>query len=83
MDADQTLCVHTERNLRKPDNQKLSKTLCEKLAKLCLDYDTKVYFLAYRNGRFNGFVSTDKAGQPWTPPDQEALVGSSFDQSSS
>ncbi|KAK7177657.1 hypothetical protein PSPO01_16296 [Paraphaeosphaeria sporulosa] len=35
--------------------QKLSKTLCEKLAKLCLDYDTQVYFLAYRNGRFNGF----------------------------
>ncbi|KAL5371427.1 hypothetical protein DPSP01_014272, partial [Paraphaeosphaeria sporulosa] len=53
--------------------QKLSKTLCEKLAKLCLDYDTQVYFLAYRNGRFTGFISTDKAGQPWMPPDQEAL----------
>ncbi|KAF1971140.1 hypothetical protein BU23DRAFT_556165, partial [Bimuria novae-zelandiae CBS 107.79] len=53
--------------------QKLSKTLCEKLAKLCLDYDTHVYFLAYRNGRFNGFVSTDEAGQPWMPPGQEAL----------
>ncbi|KAK7180567.1 hypothetical protein PSPO01_13446 [Paraphaeosphaeria sporulosa] len=54
--------------------QKLSKTLCEKLAKLCLDYDTQVYFLAYRNGRFTGFVSTDTAGQPWMPPDQETLA---------
>ncbi|KAK7177987.1 hypothetical protein PSPO01_15963 [Paraphaeosphaeria sporulosa] len=54
--------------------QKLSKTLSKKLAKLCLDYDTQVYFLAYRNDRFTGFISTDTAGQPWTPPDQEALV---------
>ncbi|KAF2685710.1 hypothetical protein K458DRAFT_336376 [Lentithecium fluviatile CBS 122367] len=53
--------------------QKLSKTLYEKLAKLCLDYDTQVYFLAYRNGRFNGFVSTDATGQPWSPPDQDTL----------
>jgi hypothetical protein len=55
---------------------KLSKTLYEKLAKLCLEYDTKIYFLAYRNGRFNGFVSTDEVGQPWSPPSQEALVSS-------
>lgn len=54
--------------------RKLSKTLYEKLAKLCLEYDTHVYFLAYRNGRFNGFVSTDETGQPWSPPGQEALV---------
>ena len=44
--------------------QKLSKTLYEKLAKLCQEYDTDVYFLAHRNGRFNGFVSKNKTGQP-------------------
>jgi hypothetical protein len=57
--------------------QKLSKTLYEKLAKLCLEYDTHVYFLAYRNGRMNGFVSTDETGQSWSPPSQETLVSPS------
>ncbi|KAF9730222.1 hypothetical protein PMIN01_12155 [Paraphaeosphaeria minitans] len=66
--------VSRSRRAAKNNYLKLSKTLHEKLAKLCLDYDTQVYFLAYRNGRFSGFVSTDKAGQPWIPPDQETLV---------
>ncbi|PVH90285.1 hypothetical protein DM02DRAFT_621097 [Periconia macrospinosa] len=55
--------------------QKLTKTLHQKLTKLCLEYDTQVYFLAYRNGRFSGFVSANEAGQPWLPPGQETLVG--------
>jgi len=54
--------------------QKLSKTLCEKLAKLCREYDADIYFLAHRNGRFLGFASADDAGQPWSPPSAEALV---------
>ena len=54
--------------------QKLSKTLYEKLTKLCLEYDTQIYLLAYRNGQFNGFVSMDKDGQPWSPPGRETLV---------
>jgi hypothetical protein len=58
--------------------QKLSKTLYEKLTKLCREYDTDIYFLAHRNGRFNGFVSIDKTGQPWLPPDQDTLVSSPF-----
>lgn len=54
---------------------KLCKTLYEKLAKLCFEYDIQVYFLlAYRNGRFNGFVSTGETDQPWSPPGQETLV---------
>ncbi|OAL57288.1 hypothetical protein IQ07DRAFT_627147 [Pyrenochaeta sp. DS3sAY3a] len=36
-------------------------------------YDTQIYLLAYRNGQFNGFVSTDKDGQPWSPPGRETL----------
>ncbi|KAF9728485.1 hypothetical protein PMIN06_012684 [Paraphaeosphaeria minitans] len=52
---------------------RLSKTLYKKLAKLCQEYDTHVYFLAYRNGRFNGFVLIDKTGQRWSPPGQETL----------
>jgi hypothetical protein len=58
--------------------QKLSKTLYEKLTKLCREYDTDIYFLAHRNGRFNGFVSIDNTGQPWLPPDQDTLVSSPF-----
>lgn len=54
--------------------QKLSKTLYEKLTKLCQEYDTDIYFLAHRNGRFNGFVSRDGTGQPWLPPGQDTLV---------
>ena len=53
--------------------QKLSKTLYEKLTKMCRKHDTDIYFLAYRNGRFNGFVSKNKTGQPWLPPDQDTL----------
>ncbi|KAF1964212.1 hypothetical protein BU23DRAFT_562129 [Bimuria novae-zelandiae CBS 107.79] len=57
MSCQQQLRISASRIRRVANNnyQKLSKTLCEKLAKLCLDYDTYVYFLAYRNGRFNGF----------------------------
>ncbi|KAK7177428.1 hypothetical protein PSPO01_16527 [Paraphaeosphaeria sporulosa] len=58
--------------------QKLSKTLYEKLTKLSLEYDTHIYFLAYRNGRFNGFVSTEETGQPWSPPDRDTLVSTSL-----
>jgi hypothetical protein len=54
--------------------QKLSKTLCKKLAKLCREYDVDIYFLAHRNGRFLGFTSADDASQPWLPPSAEALV---------
>lgn len=54
--------------------QKLTKTLYQKLTKLCLEYNAQVYFLAYRNGRFSGFMSADEAGQPWLPPSQEILV---------
>ncbi|KAF2191301.1 hypothetical protein K469DRAFT_368277 [Zopfia rhizophila CBS 207.26] len=46
----------------------LSKSPYEKLTKLCLEYDTHIYLLAYRNGRFHGFVSTDETGQPRSPP---------------
>jgi hypothetical protein len=53
---------------------KLSKTLCKKLSKLCRKYDADIYFLAYRNGRYRGFVSTNEEGQPWSPPSQDALV---------
>jgi hypothetical protein len=53
---------------------KLSKTLCKKLSKLCRKYDADIYFLAYRNGRYRGFVSTNEQGQPWSPPSQDALV---------
>jgi hypothetical protein len=56
---------------------KLIKTLHEKLAKLCVQYDTRIYFIAYRNGRFNGFASTDNEGQFWSPPGREALVSPS------
>jgi hypothetical protein len=57
--------------------QKLSKTLYEKLTKLCQEYNTDIYFLAHRNGRFNGFISADKTGQPWSPPGQDTLVSPS------
>lgn len=53
---------------------KQTNTLYEKLARLCIEYDANIYFLAYRNGRFNGFASTDETGQPWSPPGREALV---------
>ncbi|PSN59047.1 hypothetical protein BS50DRAFT_626911 [Corynespora cassiicola Philippines] len=54
--------------------QKLSKTLYEKLAKLNKEYGAEIYFIAYRNGRFHGFVSTNGAGQRWSPPGQDILV---------
>lgn len=53
---------------------KQTNTLYEKLTRLCIKYDANIYFLAYRNGRFNGFASTDEPGQPWSPPGREALV---------
>ena len=53
---------------------KLLETLDRKLSKLCLEYNTHIYFLAYRNGRFRGFVSTDETGESWSPPSQEALA---------
>ncbi|PSN58833.1 hypothetical protein BS50DRAFT_580422 [Corynespora cassiicola Philippines] len=53
--------------------QKLTKTLFRKLAKISQDYDTKVYYLAYRNGRFHVFASVDDEGRPWSPPSQRAL----------
>lgn len=54
--------------------QRLSKTLYKGLANLSLEYDTQVYFLAYRHERFNGFVSIDESSKPWSPPGQEFLV---------
>ncbi|KAF1358489.1 hypothetical protein EJ07DRAFT_156717 [Lizonia empirigonia] len=53
--------------------RKVSKTLFDKLSKLCQEYDTDVYFIAHRNGRFNGFVSRDSTGQLWLPPAQDTL----------
>jgi len=36
---------------------KRTQTLYAKLTKQCLEHNTHIYFLAYRNGQFNGFVS--------------------------
>jgi hypothetical protein len=55
---------------------KLTQTLYGKLTKLCTEYNAHIYFVAYRNGRFNGFVSEEK-GQPWSPPDRDTLVSTS------
>jgi hypothetical protein len=58
--------------------QKLSKTLSKKLAKMSQQYDTKVYYIAYRNGRFHGFASADETGRLWSPPSQSCLVRSPY-----
>lgn len=78
MTSQQQLQLLARKKARRAANNnylKLSKTLYEKLSKLCREYDTDIYFLAHRNGRFNGFMSKDKTGQPWLPPDQNTLVG--------
>ncbi|KAH8726738.1 hypothetical protein GQ44DRAFT_725916 [Phaeosphaeriaceae sp. PMI808] len=53
-----------ERRVANNNYQRVSKALYEKLAKLCWEYDADIYFLAQRKGRFNGFVSAGKTGQP-------------------
>ncbi|KAK7177648.1 hypothetical protein PSPO01_16300 [Paraphaeosphaeria sporulosa] len=53
-----------------PQFQKLSKILYERLSKLCREYDVHIYFLACRNGRFNGLVFTKETGQPSSPSDR-------------
>jgi hypothetical protein len=58
--------------------QKLSKTLSKKLAKMSQHYDTKVYYIAYRNGRFHGFASADETGRLWSPPSQSSLLRSPY-----
>jgi hypothetical protein len=63
-----------KRRIANNNYSKLFKTLVNKFTKLCHDYDAKIYFLACRNGRYHGFVSTDDKGQPWSPPSQDALV---------
>jgi hypothetical protein len=69
---------HRSRRAANNNYRKLLKTLDEKLAKLSLEYDAQIYFIAYRNGRFNGFVSTDETGQSWSPPTQASLVRQSL-----
>jgi hypothetical protein len=69
-----TLVHQKERRAADNNYSRLSKTLCKKLLKLFRDYDADIYFLAYRNGRYRGFVTTDENGQPWSPPDQNSLV---------
>lgn len=54
---------------------RLIKTLVGKLEKLHRLYDTKVYFIAERNGKVRECVSTDRTGRPWLRPDQKSLVG--------
>jgi hypothetical protein len=58
--------------------QKLSKTLSKKLAKMSQHCEAKVYYIAYRNGRFHGFASADEAGRLWSPPSQSSLVRSPY-----
>jgi hypothetical protein len=73
----QLLARAKQRRAANNNYQKLSKTLYEKLTKLSQEYDADIYFLAHRNGRFNGFISADKTGQRWSPPGQDALVSPS------
>jgi hypothetical protein len=63
-----------KRRVANNNYSKLLKTLGKKLSKLCDYYDAKIYFLAYRNGRYHSFVSTDEKGHPWSAPDKTALV---------
>jgi hypothetical protein len=63
-----------ERRAANNNYSKLCKTLRRKLEKLCSVYDAEIYFVAYRNGRYNGFMTTDDRGQSWSPPDNESLV---------
>jgi hypothetical protein len=58
--------------------QKLSKTLSKKLAKMSQHCEAKVYYIAYRNGRFHGFASADETGRLWSPPSQSCLVCSPY-----
>jgi hypothetical protein len=76
MSVPQRDTIVRQKKRRAADNNysRLSKTLCKKLLKLCRDYDADIYFLAFRNGRYRGFVTTDENGQPWSPPDQKSLV---------
>jgi hypothetical protein len=77
MSSPQQLQVAKERRAANNNYGKLLETLNQKLTKLCLEYNTDIYFIAYRNGRFQGFTSIDEAGQPWLPPSPEALVSPS------
>ncbi|KAF2844291.1 hypothetical protein T440DRAFT_473522 [Plenodomus tracheiphilus IPT5] len=52
---------------------KLCRTLERKFKKLCEEYNTKLHYLSYRNGRYRGYNSLDDSGQPWTPPTQREL----------
>jgi hypothetical protein len=63
-----------ERRAANNNYSRLCKTLRRKLEKLCSVYDADIYFMAYRNGRYNGFMTTDDRGQSWSPPDKESLV---------
>lgn len=54
--------------------KRLIKTLVGKLEKLHRVYDTRVYLIAERDGRFRECVSVDRTGRPWLRPDQETLV---------
>jgi hypothetical protein len=72
------LARQKERRAANNNYSRLSKTLCKKFLKLCCDYDAEIYFVAFRNGRYHGFVTTDEKGQPWSPPDYDALVCTFF-----
>ncbi|KAF2184250.1 hypothetical protein K469DRAFT_580117 [Zopfia rhizophila CBS 207.26] len=51
--------------------RKRLETLGSKSSELCRDYKAEVYFVAYRNGRFYTFTSTD---EPSWPPGPDTLV---------
>jgi hypothetical protein len=67
----QTLARLKARRAANNNFYKQMKTLDKKFAKLQHDYDTDIYFLAYRNGRFHIFTSVD---QPSWPPGPDTLV---------
>jgi hypothetical protein len=70
----QQLAHAKKRRTANNNYHKLLVTLYKKLSKLTREYHTDIYFIAHRNGRFNGFTSEDPSGQAWSPPTQSALV---------
>ncbi|KAF2843899.1 hypothetical protein T440DRAFT_484567 [Plenodomus tracheiphilus IPT5] len=67
-----------EQSLARAKARAKAKAQTDNYNKLCEEYNTKLHYLSYRNGRYRGYNSLDESGQPWTPPTQRELVGLLF-----
>jgi hypothetical protein len=76
MSSKQSIQILAQLKLKRAANENVRKrleTLDNKFQELWEDYNTEIWFIARRNGRFRTYTTTDEQ-----PPSLEALVSPFF-----